>query len=67
MSWTFIVCRNNMVETSKVFTYYFEGEKYTDKFLMDNFSVAKENLTKYRENESYNNQIVTVGLYKSFR
>lgn len=56
-----------MVETSKVFTYYFEGEKYTDQFLMDNFSVAKENLPKYRENESYNNQIVTVGLYKSFR
>ena len=67
MSWTFIVCRNNMVETSKVFTYYFEGEKYTDQFLMDNFSVAKENLPKYRENESYNNQIVTVGLYKSCR
>lgn len=67
MSWTFIVCRNNMVETSKVFTYYFEGEKYTDQFLMDNFSVTKENLPKYRENESYNNQIVTVGLYKSCR
>ena len=62
MRWVFIVCRNNVIENIKIFDNYFEGEKFTDDFLLKiNPTIGL--FPKYREGEFYKNEDITIGLY----
>lgn len=64
--WAFIVCRDNCVETIKLFEAYFEGEKYSDIFIRGVDPNLKE-MPKYRQNEFFKNEELSIGLYKQSR
>jgi len=62
MRWVFIVSKKNVIENIKVFDNYFEGEKFTDDFLLKiNPTIGL--FPKYREGEFYKNEDITIGLY----
>jgi len=64
VSYVFVVVRNNVVETVKVFKDAGDAVPYTDNFIMniDN-SITFANLPRYSDNESYSKDGLTIGLY----
>jgi len=64
INYVFVVVRNNVVETVKVFKDASDAVPYTDNFIMkiDN-SITFANLPRYSDNESYSKDGLTIGLY----
>jgi len=61
--WAFIVCRENCVEHFKFFDDYFEGEQYANEFIKK-INPEITDMPRYRQNEFFRNDNLTVGLYK---
>ena len=64
VSYVFIVVRDGVVETVKVFKDASDAVPYTDNFIMnvDN-SITFANLPRYSDNESYSKDGLTISLY----
>jgi hypothetical protein len=63
MNWIFIVCRDNNIEQVKLFKDFWEGAKFTDKFISCLNPHVKD-LPAYNRGENYRDGDLTVGLYK---
>jgi hypothetical protein len=64
MRWVFVVVKDNLVEKTKVFDDYFEGELHTNEFLRLACGV-EEDFPEYRKGVSYKSQDgLSVGYYK---
>jgi hypothetical protein len=64
MTWIFIVSRNSCIERVKTFNDYWEGSKFTDKFI---YGIDPNIVTypSYNRDENYRKDDLTIGLYKS--
>jgi hypothetical protein len=64
LNYVFIVVRNNVVETVKVFTEMTDAIMFTDNFIMEcDKAIRVGDLPKYHSGESYSKDGLTVGLH----
>ena len=64
MSWVFIVCRDGIIERTKIFNDFWEGAKFTDSFI-ENINPHLKNFPAYNRDEIYKDGNLTIGLYKA--
>jgi hypothetical protein len=63
INYVFIVMRNNVVETVKVFKDASDAVPYTDNFIMNiDKTITFANLPRYSDNESYSKDGLTISL-----
>lgn len=63
MNWIFIITRDNVVESCKVFTDYFEGEQFTNNFIKK-IHPSTTDFPEYRKGLFFENEGLRVSLYK---
>lgn len=66
IDYAFVVVRNNIVETFKVFKDASDAVVFTDNFIMAcDKTINFGNLPRYSDNEVYSKDGLTIGLYMS--